>query len=71
LIANILDREEGIKALAEMDTSKAKLVTFLESVQNHQQKGQKLLQMIKQAQGAFNLQLRDVIVVNDVSWYWY
>jgi hypothetical protein len=50
-----------------MDASRQKMLTFQESIQKHQRNGQKLLEMIKQAQSAFNLQLRDVTVVNDVG----
>lgn len=61
-----LERNEGAKALADMEASRQKLVTFLDSVKKHQQKGQKLFNMMKHAQNSFNLQLRDVTVVNDV-----
>ena len=63
--ARVKDRSEGVKALTDMDASRQKLVSFLESVENHRKKTAKLMEMMRQAQIAFNLQLRDVTVVND------
>jgi hypothetical protein len=65
--ARVKDRSEGVKALTDMDASRQKLVSFLESVENHRKKTDKLMEMMRQAQIAFNLQLRDVTVVNDVN----
>ncbi|KAL3125883.1 hypothetical protein niasHT_009412 [Heterodera trifolii] len=63
--SRVKDREEGVKALADMDTSRQKMASFLESVERHRQKGMKLMELMQYAKQTFNLQLRDVTVVND------
>lgn len=60
------DRNEGIKALADMDSSRQKLISFLDTVEKHKQKGLLLHELMKKTENTFNLQLRDVTVINDV-----
>ncbi|KAF7634095.1 CID domain-containing protein [Meloidogyne graminicola] len=61
----VKDRNEGIKALADMDSSRQKLISFLDTVEKHKQKGLQLHEMMKRTENTFNLQLRDVTVIND------
>ncbi|CAK5090232.1 unnamed protein product [Meloidogyne enterolobii] len=58
-------RNEGIKALADMDSSRQKLISFLDTVEKHKQKGLLLHELMKKTENTFNLQLRDVTVIND------
>nr|CAD2152713.1 unnamed protein product [Meloidogyne enterolobii] len=61
----VKDRNEGIKALADMDSSRQKLISFLDTVEKHKQKGLLLHELMKKTENTFNLQLRDVTVIND------
>ncbi|KAL7074054.1 hypothetical protein ACQ4LE_006770 [Meloidogyne hapla] len=61
----VKDRNEGITALADMDSSRQKLISFLDTVEKHKQKGLLLHEMMKRTENTFNLQLRDVTVIND------
>ena len=49
-----------------MDSSRQKLISFLDTVEKHKQKGFQLHEVMKRAENTFNLQLRDVTVINDV-----
>lgn len=64
---NFLDRTEGTKILSEMDDSKKKLLSFLNSVERHQNKCKKLINHLKHVKSSLNMQLRDVTVVDDVK----
>lgn len=54
-----------------MDDSKKKLMQFLNSVERHQNKCQKLIDYLKLVKSSLNMQLRDVTVVDDVIIYYF
>lgn len=62
-----LDRHEGEKVLTEIDASKTKLSSFLTTLERHENRCKGMTELVKQAKSYFNLQLRDVTIVDDVS----
>ena len=50
-----------------MEGARHKLVVFMNSVEKHQNRSLKLISTLTQLKNAFNLQLKDVILVNDVN----
>lgn len=67
LRSRMKDRAEGTKILAEMDDSREKLQQFLASVEHHEARCQRLIELFTAAKASFALQLKDVGVVDDVS----
>ncbi|KAH7723815.1 CRE-CIDS-2 protein [Aphelenchoides avenae] len=59
------DRSEGEKVIAEIDSSKTKLDSFLSTIDRHESRCRHLTEFVKQAKAFFNLQLRDVTIVDD------
>ena len=50
-----------------MEGARHKLVVFMNSVEKHKNRSLKLISTLTQLKNAFNLQLKDVILVNDVN----
>ncbi|KAI1730801.1 RNA polymerase II-binding domain-containing protein [Ditylenchus destructor] len=59
------DRAGGTKILNEMEDSRNKLNQFLNSVEKHHAKCQKVREMLQAAKSSLNQQLRDVTIVDD------
>lgn len=62
-----IDRSDGEKFLGEIEQSYIKLTGFFELIAKHKKKGQQLVDEVECTKRCFNIQLRDVTVVEDVS----